>query len=251
VNSARWPVTRSSQENTETETWKYEKPNYSKRSTSSNLCAFVPVALCLFKTMKIVIATTNQNKLRELKDLLQGFDVELLSLKDFSEHPVVVEDGESFAENALKKARAICAHTGLVTIADDSGLEVDSLSGHPGIYSARYAGDRASDRENYKKLLRKLKGVAPEKRGARFCCVLAIVSPSGTEKVVTGEYRGVIIDEPRGHNGFGYDPVFLDPASGLTFAEMEPEQKNRISHRAQALHELRKILPDFLGMVSQ
>ena len=211
----------------------------------------VLVPLCVSIKMNIVIATTNQNKLRELKDLLQGFDVELLSLKDFSEHPAVVEDGESFAENALKKARAICAHTGLVTIADDSGLEVDSLSGHPGIYSARYAGDRASDSENYKKLLIELQGIMPEDRGARFCCVLAIVSPSGTEKVVTGEYRGVIIDEPRGHNGFGYDPVFLDPASGLTFAEMEPEQKNRISHRARALERLLKILPDFLGIVNQ
>ena len=201
--------------------------------------------------MNIVIATTNQNKLRELKDQLQGLDVELLSLKDFSERPAVVEDGESFAENALKKARAICAHTGLVTIADDSGLEVDSLSGHPGIYSARYAGDGAGDRENYEKLLRELQGAKPENRGARFCCVLAIVAPSGNETVVKGEYRGVIIDEPRGHNGFGYDPVFLDPASGLTFAEMVPEQKNRISHRARALHELRKILPDFLGMANQ
>jgi XTP/dITP diphosphohydrolase len=244
-------VTRSSQENTETETWKYEKPNYSKRSTSFNLCAFVPVALCLFKTMNIVIATTNQNKLRELKDLMQGFEVELLSLKDFSEHPAVVEDGESFAENALKKARAICAHTGMVTIADDSGLVVYALSGRPGIYSARYAGDGASDRKNYEKLLRELQGAKPENRGARFCCVLAIVSPSGTEKVVTGEYWGLIIDEPRGHNGFGYDPIFLDPASGLTFAEMVPEQKNQISHRARALHEFRKILPDFLDMVSQ
>ena len=158
MNSARWPVTRSSQENTETETWKYEKPNYSKRSTSSNLCAFVPVALCLFKTMKIVIATTNQNKFRELKELLRDLPVELLSLRDFPECPAVIEDGKSFAENALKKARAICAHTGMVTIADDSGLEVDYLSGRPGIYSARYAGDGANDRENYEKLLRETAG---------------------------------------------------------------------------------------------
>ena len=201
--------------------------------------------------MKIVIATTNQNKLRELQYLLQGFAVELLSLRDFPECPAVIEDGKSFAENALKKARAVCAHTGMVTIADDSGLEVDALSGQPGIYSARYAGEEASDRENYTKLLRELQGIMPENLGARFCCVLAIVSSEGTEKVVTGEYRGVIIKEPRGHNGFGYDPVFLDSASGLTFAELSPEQKNKISHRARALEQLQKILPVFLGMAGR
>lgn len=200
--------------------------------------------------MKILIATTNQNKLRELKELLRDLPVELLSLRDFPACPAVEEDGKSFAENALIKARAVCAHTGMVTIADDSGLEVDCLSGRPGIYSARYAGDGTDDRGNYEKLLRDMQGVKPEERGARFCCVLAIVSPSGTEKVVTGEYRGVIITEPRGRNGFGYDPVFLDTASGLTFAEMEPGQKNKISHRARALQELRKILPDFLDMAN-
>jgi XTP/dITP diphosphohydrolase len=177
--------------------------------------------------------------------------VELLSLRDFPECPAVVEDGKSFAENALKKARAVCAHTGLVTIADDSGLEVDHLRGRPGIYSARYAGEESGDRENYAKLLRELHGVNPEQRGARFCCVLAIVCPGSKEKVVAGEYRGVIIEEPRGHNGFGYDPVFLDIASGLTFAEMAAEEKNKISHRARALQELRKILPEFLGMANQ
>lgn len=201
--------------------------------------------------MKLVVATTNQNKLRELRHLLQGLPVELLSLRDFPECPAITEDGKSFAENALKKARAICAHTRMVTIADDSGLEVDHLGGRPGIYSARYAGEQAGDPENYAKLLQELHGVKPEQRGARFCCVLAIVSPSGNEQVVTGEYRGVITGEPRGHNGFGYDPVFLDTASGITFAEMTAEEKNKISHRARALQELRKILPGFLGTASQ
>jgi XTP/dITP diphosphohydrolase len=201
--------------------------------------------------MKIVIATTNQNKLRELRDLLQGIDVELLSLRDFPDCPAVTEDGKSFAENAMKKARAICARTGMVTIADDSGLEVEHLGGQPGIYSARYAGDGAADKDNYEKLLRELQGVKAEDRGARFCCVLAIVSPEGKEKLIAGEYRGVIIEEPRGHNGFGYDPVFLDTASGLTFAEMGAEEKNKISHRAQALQSLRKILPDFLRAANQ
>jgi XTP/dITP diphosphohydrolase len=201
--------------------------------------------------MKIVIATSNQHKLRELKELLIDFDVEILSLMDFPDCPPVVEDGESFAENALKKAQTICAHTGLLTIADDSGLEVDCLEGRPGIFSARYAGEGADDRKNYEKLLQEINGVAPEKRGARFRCVLAIAAPSGRQRIVDGEYRGFIITEPRGENGFGYDPVFLDTTSGLTFAEMTAEHKNQISHRACALQELVKILPDFLHSLSQ
>jgi XTP/dITP diphosphohydrolase len=197
--------------------------------------------------LKIVIATSNQNKLRELKELLKSFDVQLLSLTDFPDCSPVVEDGESFAENALKKAQTICAHTGLLTIADDSGLEVDCLEGRPGIFSARYAGEGADDRKNYEKLQKEIEGVAPEQRGARFRCVLAIAAPSGRQRIVEGEYRGFIITKPRGENGFGYDPVFLDTISGLTFAEMKPDQKNQISHRARALHELVKILPEFLN----
>ena len=201
--------------------------------------------------MQIVIATTNQNKLRELKALLKGLDVQLLSLLDFPDCPAVVEDGESFAENALKKAQTISAHTGLLTIADDSGLEVDYLGGRPGIFSARYAGEGSDDRKNYEKLLQEIKDVAPEKRGARFRCVLAIAAPSGKQRIAEGEYLGLIIAEPRGENGFGYDPVFLDTSSGLTFAEMSSAQKNQISHRARALQELLKILPDFLNDSSQ
>ena len=200
--------------------------------------------------MKIVIATSNQNKLRELKDLLKGLDVHILSLMDFPDCPPVVEDGESFVENALKKAQAICAYTGLLTIADDSGLEVDCLGGRPGIFSARYAGEGSDDRKNYEKLLQGIEGVALENRGARFRCVLAIAAPSGKQRIVEGEYRGCIIAKPRGENGFGYDPVFLDTISGLTFAEMTPDQKNQISHRARALQELVKILPEFLNASS-
>jgi XTP/dITP diphosphohydrolase len=207
--------------------------------------------ISLWLTMKIVVATTNQNKLRELKELLKGFDVQILSLADFPDCPPVVEDGETFAENALKKAQAVCAHTGLLTIADDSGLEVDCLGGRPGIFSARYAGASADDKKNYKKLLQEVVGVSPEHRGARFRCVLAIVAPSGQNRIAEGEYRGLIIAEPRGENGFGYDPVFLDPETGRTFAEMTPEQKNQISHRARALQKLINILPDFLNAVSQ
>ncbi len=200
--------------------------------------------------MKIVVATTNQHKLRELRELLKHFDVQLYSLADFPDCPSVPEDGKSFAENALKKAQAVCMHTGLLTIADDSGLEVDFLDGQPGVFSARYAGHGADDTKNYEKLLRELEGVMPEKRGARFRCALAVAAPSGQYRIVEGEYCGFITTQPRGTNGFGYDPVFLDPASGLTFAEMPPEQKNQISHRARALQALVKIFPDFLNAAS-
>jgi XTP/dITP diphosphohydrolase len=201
--------------------------------------------------MKIVIATSNQNKLGELKELLKNFDVQILSLQDFPDIPDIIEDGKTFEENALKKARTVCRHTGLIAIADDSGLEVDYLKGQPGVFSARYSGSDSNDKRNYKKLLGELKTIPHAERGARFRCVLSIAHPSDREQVVTGECRGFITTEPRGVNGFGYDPVFLDPVSGLTFAEMGPAQKNKISHRARALHELLKILPGFLGMGSQ
>ena len=196
--------------------------------------------------MKIVIATSNTNKLNELRKLLENFDVQILSLRDFPQHPPIIEDGESFEQNALKKARIICTYTGLPTIADDSGLEVDRLGNRPGVFSARYAGVGAHDSKNNEKLLSELAGIKPEERTACFRCVLALVDPLGREQVVAGEYRGVILTEPRGTNGFGYDPVFLDPVSGLTFAEMETAQKNQTSHRARALQKLLKILPEFL-----
>ena len=196
--------------------------------------------------MEIVLATTNPNKLREFRAMLQDIDIEVVSLDSFSNCPEIIEDGESFAENALKKARTIAQHTGCMTLADDSGLEVDFLGGMPGIYSARYAGEKADDRKNNEKLLKKLKDVPTGKRGARFKCVIAAVAPDGAKQVVEGAYPGIIIPEPRGSNGFGYDPIFLDEQTGLTYAEMDPEYKNRISHRSQAIRELKKILPRFL-----
>lgn len=177
--------------------------------------------------------------------MLEDIDISIVSFDSFPECPEVIEDGKSFAENALKKARTIAQYTGHVTIADDSGLEVDFLGGMPGIYSARYAGEEADDRKNNEKLLKELGGVPMERRGAQFKCVIAVVVPDGAEQVVEGAYRGVIITEPRGNNGFGYDPVFLDEQSGFTFAEMDPEHKNQVSHRSRAIQELKKILQGF------
>jgi len=196
--------------------------------------------------LEIVLATRNANKLREFRAMLHDIDISIVSFGSFPECPEVIEDGKSFAENALKKARTIAEYTGHVTIADDSGLEVDLLGGMPGIYSARYAGEEADDRKNNEKLLKELGGVPMERRGAQFRCVIAVVDPDGAEQIVEGAYRGIIITEPHGNNGFGYDPVFLDEQSGFTFAEMDPEHKNQVSHRSRAIQELKKILQGFL-----
>lgn len=197
--------------------------------------------------MDIVIATLNQNKLKEFKALLKDFAVTILSLKDFPHFPTIVEDGSSFYENALKKATNVARYTGKLTIADDSGLEVEALGGIPGVYSSRFAGENASDEENNAQLLRELHGVPFDKRQARFRCVLVVARPEGETNSVEGECKGIIIDEPRGHYGFGYDPIFLVPEYNKTFSEIRPDEKNRISHRARALQKFLKLLPDYLS----
>jgi XTP/dITP diphosphohydrolase len=196
--------------------------------------------------MDLVIATSNQNKLKEFAALLQDYRVTLLSLKDFPQIPEIVEDGKTFRENALKKAAVVARATGKLTVADDSGIEVDALGGRPGVYSARFAGNGASDAANNARLLEELKDVPPDKREACFKCVLCIATPQGETAFVEGECRGVIIDTLRGQHGFGYDPVFLVPEYNQTFSEMSPEQKNRISHRSRALRKLLDILPRYL-----
>ena len=194
---------------------------------------------------QIILATRNKHKLQEFRDMLRDSEVDILPCDAFPGCPDVEEDGATFAENALKKARAIARHTGRITIADDSGLEVDALGGLPGLYSARFAGEPADDRRNNEKLLRELARVPDEKRGAQFKCVIAIVDARGKEKVVEGVCRGVIIRELKGVQGFGYDPLFVDTASGLAFAEMDAGDKNCISHRCRAIQALKKILPEF------
>lgn len=174
--------------------------------------------------------------------MLRDLPVEVLSLKDFPGVPEVEEDGSTFRDNALKKAREVSRHISETVLADDSGLEVDSLGGQPGIHSARYAGPEATDGANNAKLLKILERVPKEKRGAGFRCVLVLVSPDGSSEFFEGAWRGEILFEPRGTMGFGYDPLFLDPNQGLTAAELPPELKNRISHRGRAFAQFREWL---------
>ncbi len=194
----------------------------------------------------LVLATRNPGKLRELKALLQDLDLEVKGLEEFLEAPEVIETGQTFFENAFQKAREIALATGHLAMADDSGLEVDALGGAPGVFSARYAGPKASDEENIKKLLKELEGVPLERRTARFRCVIVVYHPSGHWFKAEGTWEGLIALEPRGEGGFGYDPVFLIPDLGKTAAEIPPELKNQLSHRAKALAEMKYKLPSFL-----
>jgi len=196
--------------------------------------------------MKIVLATGNQHKLREFQKILDADSLEIVPQSAFPGCPEVIEDGSSFEENALKKARAIAAHTGCVAMADDSGLEVDALDGAPGIYSARYAGEPRSDKRNIALLLKSMRDVDTPRRGAQFRCVIAVVTPDGRELVAQGLCRGRITTEPLGSDGFGYDPVFLHEPSGRTFAQLDSAEKNSISHRGLAVHNVRELLPAFL-----
>lgn len=195
--------------------------------------------------MEIIAATKNHGKVREIRESLKGLGFKIYSLDDFPDVPAIEEDGKDFIENALKKARFYSKYFGKMTIADDSGLEVDILNGLPGIYSARYAGERASDRKNNEKLLREMEGIPYSKRGARFKCVIAIVSPEGREAIVEGSCRGRIGFREVGKKGFGYDPLFVLPQDGKTMAQFTIEEKNRISHRGKALRKLRRIIPKF------
>ena len=189
--------------------------------------------------MKIVFASGNDGKVKEIKEMLEGMGIELVSLKDYAEVPEIVEDGNTFLENALKKARIISAFTGETVMADDSGLHVDVLGGEPGIYSARYAGEKATDDDNINLLLSKLKNIPQEKRNAFFCCALVLYRTDGSYDSFESKWKGRIIDERRGNNGFGYDPVFYVPELKMTAAELPPEIKNKVSHRWQAFAQLK------------
>ena len=184
----------------------------------------------------VVLATRNKGKLREFQELLKDFPVEVRSLADFGPIPEVVEDGATFDDNAYKKAQFTAKVLGLPAIADDSGLVVEALDGAPGVYSARYAGDNASDAENTAKLLKDMEGVA--NRRAAFHCVISIAVPSGPALTYEGSCEGELLTAPRGEEGFGYDPVFFCPTLGKTFAEASMEEKNRVSHRGRAMAEM-------------
>jgi XTP/dITP diphosphohydrolase len=192
---------------------------------------------------KIVLATGNSGKVRELNALLASLQVEVVP-QSVVNVPEAEETGLSFVENAILKARNAAHHSGLPAIADDSGLVVDALNGAPGIYSARYAGAKASDRDNMDKLLADLRTVPDAERSACFHCLLVYMRHAGdpTPLICQGIWEGTILHAPRGDHGFGYDPVFFVPSAGKTAAELEPVLKNRLSHRGQALHQLLRIL---------
>ena len=176
---------------------------------------------------------------------MKGLDIRIFSLDDFSDIPEIEENGKTFTENALKKARFYSTYLDQLTLADDSGLEVDILKGMPGIHSARYAGERASPQANNQKLLREMEGIPTSKRGARFKCIMVLASPEGKEAVTEGVCRGRIGFKEVGKKGFGYDPLFILPHSGRTMAQISIEEKNRISHRGKALRKMRKLLAHF------
>jgi len=194
----------------------------------------------------IVVGTRNPNKVREIAEVLTGVAVRLVSLAEWGEAPEVVEDGDTFRDNAVKKATELADATGEWVLADDSGLEVDALDGRPGVFSARYASPCATDEENNARLLSEMADVPPSKRGAGYVCVIALARPGELLGVVQGTCRGVIATEPRGAGGFGYDPLFFVPELGKTFAEVPAAQKHALSHRGEALRKLNDLLAEQL-----
>lgn len=174
--------------------------------------------------------------------MLEGLNIDFLSLDEYPDLPEVIEDGETFFENALKKAKAVSEYTGEIVLADDSGLEVDFLEGRPGICSSRYAGPDATDESNIEKLLEELKGVPINERGASFVCALVLYRSDGKFELFEGRWSGKIGYEPAGTGGFGYDPVFVVTECSMTVAQISPDMKNTISHRAKALNKLKKSL---------
>ncbi|MBH0203155.1 MAG: XTP/dITP diphosphatase [Nitrospira sp.] len=193
----------------------------------------------------ILLATRNSDKVRELSALLGDLGIRIRTLADFPAAPEVEEDGATCEANALKKAREIAAATGLPSVADDTGLEVDALGGRPGVFAARYAGEGATYEDNCRKLLKELDGVPQARRTARFVTVAALAMPGGETRVATGALAGVIADACAGSQGFGYDPVFFVPELGRTLAELTAEEKNRISHRAKAFRAMADMLRPF------
>ncbi|NTV13559.1 MAG: XTP/dITP diphosphatase [Desulfobulbaceae bacterium] len=197
----------------------------------------------------IVLATRNQGKVEELREMLKDFPIDLRSLNDFGPIPEVVEDGATFDDNAYKKAFFTAKVLGLPAMADDSGLEVAALEGAPGVYSARYAGELATDADNVKKLLAELAGKSD--RRAAFHCVISIAVPTGPALTYEGRCEGEIIDTPRGQSGFGYDPIFFSPELGKTFAEAGMAEKNQVSHRGRAMAQVASEFAQILKWLNQ
>ena len=189
--------------------------------------------------LEILIATNNLCKVKEIKDILDGRQIKILTIKDFPHLPKIEEDGKTYQENAFKKARKISEYTGKICLADDSGLEIDYLKGKPGIYSSRWGN---SDEERINKVLKLLENVSINKRNAKFVCVTVLVFPDGKTYMVKEECKGVIGFQPKGEHGFGYDPIFLVPEYEKTFAELGGKIKNQISHRGKAMRRMINII---------
>lgn len=198
---------------------------------------------------KIIFATGNEGKMKEIRRILADPQLEILSLKDAGIHADIDENGKSFEENAMIKAEAICKMTGEIVLADDSGLEIDYLNKEPGIYSARYMGEDTSYHIKNANLIKRLEGVPDEKRTARFVCAIAAVVPGHEPIVVRGTIEGYIGDKPAGENGFGYDPIFYVPDLNCSTAELSPEEKNARSHRGNALRAMREELKQYISDV--
>ena len=190
---------------------------------------------------RIVFATGNAGKMREIRMIMEDMGMEIFSMKEIGVNPDIVEDGATFTENAVIKAKAVAALTDAIVLADDSGLEIDALNKEPGIYSARYMGEDTSYRIKNANLIERLEGVPEEKRTARFVCAIAAVLPDGELLTTLGTVEGRIGYEEKGENGFGYDPIFFLPEFGCTSAELTDEQKNEISHRGKALRAMKQL----------
>jgi len=195
---------------------------------------------------QLVLATNNEHKIREIRSLLKALPLELLTLRDIPNFPPLVEDGETFQDNALRKAVTVFQHANLPALADDSGLEVFYLNMEPGVYSARYSGPNATDAQNNEKLLQAMRGVAPRRRRAQFRSVIAFVD-KGVKELTEGIFSGTLAEAPRGSNGFGYDPLFIPDGMTITSAELTDEEKNAISHRGQSLRKMIEVLRKRFG----
>lgn len=201
---------------------------------------------------KFILASNNQKKIKEIKEILKGLNLDIKSLKDENIDIDVIEDGLTFKENAYKKASEIKSYLDkrgekdFIVMADDSGLEVDYLNGEPGVYSARYSGEHGNDKKNNEKLLSKLNGVPKEKRGAKFVCHLTVINSEGKTLDIRGEVKGRIINELNGNGGFGYDPLFYYEEFGKNFGEVSLEEKSKVSHRGIALKELKNRISEVL-----
>ena len=191
---------------------------------------------------RIIFATGNEGKMKEVRMILADMDYEIVSMKEAGVEIEIIEDGKTFEENALIKATAIMKETGELVLADDSGLEIDYFDKAPGVYSARYLGEDTPYEVKNRVILERMDGVAEEKRTARFVCAIAAAFPDGTTKTVRGTIEGIIGYESKGENGFGYDPIFYLPEYGCTSAELAPEEKNKISHRGKALQKMKELI---------